>query len=83
MVAANHNISQHTLNEYGFTEQEVYDLEGLIDRRGIEQVLQQISEICGWKAEHVATNWQDTSLAKRWLTVEGAVGCASTKATGL
>jgi hypothetical protein len=29
------------LNEYGFTEQELWDLEGLIDRRGIEQVLQQ------------------------------------------
>jgi hypothetical protein len=71
------------LNEYGFTEQEVWDLEGLIDRRGIEQVLQQISEICGAKAQHIAENWQDTVLAKRWATVEGAVGVASTHATGL
>jgi hypothetical protein len=83
MAQATSSISQHTLNEYGFTEQEVYDLEGLIDRRGIEQVLQQVSEICGWKAEHIAQDWQDTLLAKRWSTVEGAVGVASTKATGL
>jgi hypothetical protein len=71
------------LNEYGFTEQELWDLEGLIDRRGIEQVLQQISEICGMKSQHIAENWQDTLLAKRWATVEGAAGVASTHATGL
>jgi hypothetical protein len=62
-------------NDNGFTEQEAYDLEGLIDRRGIQMVLQQISEICGLKAEHIAHDWQ--------ATVEGAVGVASTKAGGL
>ena len=71
------------LNEYGFTEQELWDLEGLIDRRGIEAVLQQISEICGLKSQHIASDWQDTALARRWATLEGAVGVASTKATGL
>jgi hypothetical protein len=83
IVTANASISQHILNDHGFTEQEVYDLEDLIDPRGIEQVLQQISEIFGWKAEHIAQDWQDTHLAKRWATIEGAVGCASIKATGL
>jgi hypothetical protein len=72
-----------TLNDYGFTEQEALDLETLIDRRGIEQVLQQISEICGAKAEHIASNWQDAALARRWRWVEGAVGVAPTKAGGL
>jgi len=70
-------------DDNGFTEQEAYDLEGLIDRRGIQMVLQQISEICGLKAEHIAHDWQDTLLAKRWAIVEGAVGVASTHATGL
>ena len=70
-------------NDNGFTEQEVYDLENLIDRRGIQMVLQQISEICGLKAEHIAHDWQDAPLALRWATVEGAVGVASTKAGGL
>jgi hypothetical protein len=71
------------LNDNGMTEQEAYDLEGLIDRRGIQMVLQQISEICGAKADHIAENWQDTILAKQWATLEGALGVASTKATGL
>jgi hypothetical protein len=71
------------LNDNGFTEQELWDLENLIDRRGIQMVLQQISEICGLKAEHIAHDWQDTLLARRWATVEGAVGVASTKAGGL
>ena len=44
-------------NDNGFTEQEVYDLENLIDRRGIQMVLQQVSEICGLKAEHIAHDW--------------------------
>jgi hypothetical protein len=85
MVEANHSIQfgRLILNDNGFTEQEAYDLENLIDKRGIQMVLQQISEICGFKAEHIASNWQDTLLAKRWATVEGAVGVASTKAEGL
>lgn len=71
------------LNEYGFTSRETDELEALIDRRGIEAVLQQISDLCGLKADHIASNWQDCTLAKRWATVAGAVGVASTRATGL
>ena len=71
------------LNDNGFTEQEALDLEGLIDRRGIQMVLQEISSICGLKAEHIAHDWHDAVLARRWATVEGAVGVASTKAGGL
>jgi hypothetical protein len=82
MAKANLTLSP-ILNEYGFTEQEVFQVENLVDRRGIEQLLQQLSEICGLKAEHIASNWQDTLLAKRWATLEGALGVASTKATGL
>ena len=58
-------------------------LERIIDKFGIQLVLETISEICGAKAEHIANNWQDTSLAKRWATMEGAIGVASTKAGGL
>jgi hypothetical protein len=60
---------------------ELYSLEALIDVAGIEAVLQGLSEISGLKAEQQA--WQDTPLAKRWATLEGALGVASTKATGL
>jgi hypothetical protein len=63
--------------------QTVAALEALIDAAGIEAVIQGLSEICGLKADHIAHNWQDTILAKRWATLEGALGVTSTKATGL
>jgi hypothetical protein len=62
---------------------ELASLEALIDAAGIEAVLLGLSEICGLKAEHIAQAWQDTPLAKRWTTLEGTLGVASTKATGL
>jgi len=58
-------------------------LERIIDKFGIQLVLETVSGICGAKAEHIAHDWQDTSLAKRWATIEGAIGVASTKAGGL
>lgn len=65
------------------SEQQMSDLEALIDSRSIEQVLIAISEICGAKAEHVAHAWQDAALAKRWATIEGAIGVIVPKTTGL
>jgi hypothetical protein len=62
---------------------EKVDLEMLIDKVGIESVLMALSEICGEKADHIATTWQDATLAKRWATLEGAVGCIVPKAFGL
>lgn len=41
-------------------------LEQIIDKHGLANVLGHISDICNEKAIHVATNWQDTSLAKAW-----------------
>ena len=70
---ANRDLDQAELNA----------LEALVDAAGIEAVVQRLSEICGLKAEHIAHNWQDTVLAKQWATLEGALGVASTKATGL
>jgi hypothetical protein len=83
MAQATDSLSPFTLNDYGFTEQEAFDLEALIDRHGIEEVLHQICDICEAKADHIRENWQDTVLAQRWATAAGAVGVASTKATGL
>jgi hypothetical protein len=62
---------------------ELDTLEAMVDAAGIEAVVQGLSEICGLKADHIAHAWQDTILAKRWATMEGALGVASTKATGL
>jgi hypothetical protein len=65
------------------TSPEMYELEKLIDQRGIANVLMALSELCGAKAEHVASNWQDTILAKRWATIEGGVGCLVSQTAGL
>jgi hypothetical protein len=72
-----------SLSHRDLNQTELDTLEALIDAAGIEAVLQGLSEICGLKADHIAHNWQDTILAKRWATLEGALGVASTKATGL
>lgn len=50
----------------GFTEGTAMDLERLIDSQTIQQFLNQVSEICDQKSEHVAHAWQDTLTAKRW-----------------
>ena len=77
-------MAAHTLTpDRDLDQSELGELEALVDAAGIEAVLQGLSEICGLKAEHIAHNWQDVALAKRWATMEGALGVASTKATGL
>jgi len=58
-------------------------VEALIDGCGIDAVLMAISDICGHKAAHIAENWQDMPLAKRWAVLEGAIGVIVPKATGL
>ena len=59
---------------------ERFELETLIDNHGINAVLSAIATICNEKEEHVATNWQDTILAKAWRTnartVEKAAICS-------
>ena len=49
-------------------------LEALIDRCGLSSVLMALSEICGEKAEHIRSNWQDEALARDWATTEGRIG---------
>ena len=43
-------------------------LEALIDRYGLGDVLHCLERICDAKAEHVAVNWQDASGAKIWAS---------------
>lgn len=42
-------------------------LERLIDSQGLGSVLEMIREICYAKANHIAVEWQDMPLAKRWI----------------
>lgn len=48
-------------------------LEGMVDRHGFLGVLQMLSEVCGLKAEHIETNWQDVTLAQWWAKRAEAV----------
>ena len=48
---------------------EAGDLEALIGRHGLADVLATIVDICLKKAEHIRTNWEDQRLAQRWEKV--------------
>lgn len=54
-------------------------LETFIDKYGIVDVLSGISYICGEKAEHIATNWQDTKTAKHWIKLSESIDKAGAK----
>jgi hypothetical protein len=41
-------------------------LEMLVDKYGLNVVLEMLADVLGEKAEHVAVNWQDTVTAKLW-----------------
>jgi len=41
-------------------------LESLVDAKGMTTVLETLAQIASEKADHIATNWQDTGLAKEW-----------------
>ena len=41
-------------------------LEEMVDKVGMANVLYALEHICGMKAEHVLANWQDRSTAAWW-----------------
>lgn len=43
------------------------EIEALIDKAGVSKFLFMAAEVCGHKAEHLATNWQDANAAKEWV----------------
>ncbi len=57
------------------------ELEALVDRHGLSAVLNELANICAAKAEHIATNWQDASLAKAWDKDSRTVAAAEAKVT--
>ena len=44
-------------------------LEALIDKHGIGRVLDNLSEVCYLKAEHLESNWQDSAAARQWTII--------------
>lgn len=45
-----------------------FELEAMIDRYSLAKVCDMLAGICGEKADHIQTNWQDGPLARRWQT---------------
>lgn len=48
------------------TENYTRQLEDILDRTSLQDILSALSAICADKAEHVSSNWQDEALAKAW-----------------
>ena len=46
--------------------QDMLMLENLVDGSSLHDVLSALANICGEKSVHIAENWQDVALAKRW-----------------
>lgn len=43
-------------------------IEALIDRYSLANVVEALVAICGEKADHIESNWQDADLARDWTT---------------
>lgn len=43
-----------------------YQLESMIDKSSLNDVLAMLAEICHEKADHLRCNWQDEAAAKEW-----------------
>lgn len=49
------------------TEQEFENqLEDLVDKQGLQHLLDRLGEICSLKASHIRENWQDEVTARTW-----------------
>jgi hypothetical protein len=41
-------------------------LEALIDKYGLQHILTGLELVCGEKADHIRSNWQDNATARSW-----------------
>lgn len=67
------------MGDVAMTTSEQDKLEAMIDTYGLFAVLDALSGICGGKAEHIQSNWQDNHLAKAWERAEKACDSAASK----
>jgi len=58
------------------TEHDKIELERLIDRTTLETVLEALMEICGEKADHIESEWQDRATAAPWRMAAKTLGKA-------
>lgn len=59
-------------------EQDKFNLEEMVDKHGLESVLEALSSICADKADHISANYDDRTLAGAWtasgLAIEEVIG---------
>lgn len=53
------------------------DLEAMLDRHSLHYLMLCLSTVCYAKAEHIASNWQDTATAKAWERAAQAIDRAN------
>jgi len=59
------------------------ELEAMVDRYGLDNVVSALVDICHAKAEHVGSVWQDWRLADAWCVNAKRLDRVSLKPTGL
>ena len=42
------------------------ELELMVDRYSVAEVLQALAQVCREKADHIRSNWQDQTTARSW-----------------
>jgi hypothetical protein len=57
------NTEMYTEPEFTKLQNEI---EALLDRHPIDELVAALAEVCDHKADHVMSNWQDKHLAKLW-----------------
>jgi hypothetical protein len=57
------NTKMYTEPEFTRLQNEI---EALLDRHPIDELVAALAEVCDHKADHVMSNWQDKHLAKLW-----------------
>ena len=72
-----------TANKIEQQNKDMSELESMIDRLGMSEIMLLLVHICDEKAEHIRSNWQDEGLAKRWdLVVDALISKRLSKALG-
>ena len=59
------------------------ELESIIDRDGLAEVLDRLVTICTLKADHIRTNWQDRYTAQPWDILATSLERSHVKAVDL
>jgi hypothetical protein len=55
----------------------VDEVERLVDASSLSTVLEALSNVAGYKAEHIRCNWQDRVLARAWEKASQKIAAVS------